>query len=132
MVLPNLRPGERRRRNAFTLLEVLVVMAILVILAGVASIYVFRYYEDSKKDTARLNARNIKKAVDTFALKNDGNPPNQLADVAQYMEGGAAALLDPWGKAYQFEYQDINGTMVAVVFTTAPDGEACTSRPGGK
>ena len=40
---------RRVPRAAFTLLEVLIVVAIIVVLAGVSSIYVFRYLEDAKE-----------------------------------------------------------------------------------
>jgi general secretion pathway protein G len=127
MTLSPLRRGGRgRRRSAFTLLEVLVVVAILVVLAGVASIYVFKYLEDSKADKARLDTVTIQKAVTTFILKNDDVPQN-INDVAQYLDGGAAMLLDPWGKQYQIEYVEVNGQQTPVVWTTDKDGNKITS-----
>jgi prepilin-type N-terminal cleavage/methylation domain-containing protein len=42
MVLRPQHPTKAATRSAFTLLEVLIVVAILVVLAGVSSIYVFR------------------------------------------------------------------------------------------
>ena len=47
------RPNTASRvaaRSAFTLLEVLIVVAILVVLASVSSIYVFKFLHDAKVD----------------------------------------------------------------------------------
>src|SRR5260370_627756 len=51
------------RRTGFTLMEVLVVVAILVILAGVGSVAVFHYLDDAKVKTATLGIKNIHQAL---------------------------------------------------------------------
>ena len=59
MLLTTIRTARQRaenravRRAAFTLLEVLIVVAILVILASAASIALFRYLEDAKVGRAK-------------------------------------------------------------------------------
>ena len=55
MMLPvAARRNRVTRRAAFTLLEVLVVVAILVILAGVGVVATTRYLEDARKSRAQL------------------------------------------------------------------------------
>ena len=50
MVLSDYRRRvNERRRQGFTLLEVLVVVAILVVLASVSSVYVFGELENAKR-----------------------------------------------------------------------------------
>jgi len=120
---------ERRRtdRQAFTLMEVLVVVAILLMLAGTASIFVVRYLEDAKKDTARMNCVTLKRQVTNYYIKN-GAYPEKLDDVLQYIEAGSqATLLDPWGNRYVMEIQDINGQQTPVVYTRTPDGVTISS-----
>ena len=98
------RPARRSaapRRAAFTLLEVLVVLAIVVVMAGVSSVYVFRYLEDANKDAARMGMQAVEQAYNTAMLRNGGNPPNYPADVIPYLTQGQAALQDPWGGTYQ-------------------------------
>ena len=115
------RQSGEGRRAAFTLLEVLVVVAILVVLASVASIYVFRYLEDSKKDKAKMDIMALDKAVKTYQIKNDNYLPESLQQVIQFIENqDQSKLIDPWGKPYQ--YQADNSIGIAYISTTAPDG----------
>jgi general secretion pathway protein G len=124
-------------RSGFTLLEVLVVVAILVILAGVATVATTRYLEDAKKTRAQLGCKGIAQAIETYQ-NNPQNPgltdeermpqdPSQLVNVPfggpSFLRNGEADLLDPWGKPYQFEPRTRqDGTTYIIVLTVAPDG----------
>ena len=57
------RSPSARRRSAFTLLEVLVVVAIILVLASVATVAVLQIQSDNKADTAKMNAINLEKAL---------------------------------------------------------------------
>lgn len=130
--LTHSRLHRRNVRSAFTLLEVLVVVAILVILAGISSIYVFRYLEDAKRDKATLEARALEKAVRGYYTRhNDSSPPDNLMVLmgdpsrgeAPMIEGGQAALMGPWGQPYQLVWiQDQAGAMIPKVFTIDNQG----------
>src|SRR5437763_8928352 len=103
-----LRNVERRvsRRHAFTLMEVLVVVAILLVLASAASIAVFKYLEDSKKDRAALDIQTLSTAAKTYMLRNGGQPPEALENILQYVENGSqSSLTDPWNQRYQMAIQ---------------------------
>ncbi len=55
---------KRRRKNkGFTLLEVLLVMAILIILMSLVGAGYFTYFANSQEDAARLQMTSIKQAV---------------------------------------------------------------------
>jgi general secretion pathway protein G len=94
---------ENRPRNAFTLLEVLVVVAILVILASVASVYVFGYLDRAKQDKAKLQAKAIETAAKSYYLRYTQLPPNTQALInpgqgeKPFLEGGNDAIMTPWG-----------------------------------
>jgi general secretion pathway protein G len=107
------RRSKAARRAAFTLLEVLVVVAILVILAGVASISVFKYLEKAKVGRAKADMETIVKAYKTFYTQHLRWPESPL-EVTSLLEQGQEALRDPWGNAYQ----------VQVVDYQLPDGSA--------
>lgn len=121
------------RRRGFTLLEVLVVVAILVILAGIAVVAVPRYIEDGKRTAAMAGCQNLAKAIEAY-MNNPANPgnamPQQLSDLIQppfggpsYLRNGEADTIDPWGKPYQIQpAQRADGTVYPLVTTTAADG----------
>lgn len=102
------------RRAGFTLLEVLVVVAIIVILAGVAGVYVFGTLDDSKIQIAQQTCGQLEKMCEVYMLKPqvNGVPPaslqvlalgDQSNNIAPVLDGGLNAITDPWGKQYQME-----------------------------
>jgi general secretion pathway protein G len=105
MLLATNRTTRQRaaRRAAFTLLEVLIVVAILVILAGSASIALFKYLDDAKKGRAKADMMAIEKSIKKIYMENGGqNWPDvsQSAAVASNLEQGSAALMSPWNTPY--------------------------------
>jgi len=126
----------RQTRSAFTLLEVLVVVAIIVMLAGVGGYYMLQKYEDSRISRAKMDVRGLSREIEQFALKH-GYPASidQLAtiqpgDTAPFVR--ADALKDPWGKIYQFEPPDGQSRFEAHVFTTTPRGVIVSSQQESK
>lgn len=116
-------PRFAARRSAFTLLEVLVVVAIILVLASLATVSVMQVLKENKTSEAKINASTLEKALKTYMLKNDGNPPQNIEEILRYVDGNdPAKLLDPWHQQYQIGTQD-NGTGVPnyYVFTTNPE-----------
>ena|SRR5271165_3048344 len=119
---------QRKTRSAFTLLEVLVVVAIIVMLAGVGGFYLLQRYEDSKVSRAKIDCEALSSAVEQFKLNND-RYPNSIQELTQTQQNGMAAFVppdkvkDPWGKDYQIDPNgQHNGGLKADVFTTTPKG----------
>ena len=131
MMLTTVR-RKATRRAAFTLLEVLVVVAILVILAGVATVATTRYLEDAKKSRAQLGCQGIAQAIEAYML-SPGNPtgegPGQLSQLYQPQWGGTSFLrngeqdtIDPWNQHYSIEpATKSDGSPYYLVRTTASD-----------
>ena len=134
MLLSNTRRRAMRRRAAFTLLEVLVVVAILVILAGVGVVATTRYLDDAKKSKAQLQAATIYKAMEAFHLNpnSGGVYPSSLQELTNPPWGGSsflndpvADLTDPWNQQFQIQQSQANDNSVQgkpLVYTKAPDG----------
>jgi general secretion pathway protein G len=95
------------QRAAFTLMEMLVVVAILVVLAGTGGVIYMRYLEDAKKDQARIQVRMLTQVCETYQVKYGDFPPS-LAVLTQPGEDGSrpylepSALFDPWQREYQY------------------------------
>jgi general secretion pathway protein G len=128
MILHPQTGRPQTRRAAFTLLEVLIVVAIIVILAGVGGVYVFRSYEDAKAGIARTNATTLASACQQFMVKYD-RYPNDLNELVQPPSGSQpfvepTILTDPWGKPFQYDASGPhNSGLKPDVFTTSPSGE---------
>ncbi len=111
---------KRTRRNAFTLMEVLVVVAILVILAGIG-IGVFAYMESSKEKIARTQIMNIEKAVMTYKIDHNDFPDSlQVLTVPQegkpaYLK--VADLNDPWNRPFQYDKTKLSPTGEPLIFS---------------
>jgi general secretion pathway protein G len=124
-----LRNASRRRsdRLGFTLMEVLVVVAILVVLAGVSSIAVFSYLDNAKIDRARSDVQAIENALKSYKLRFS-NYPDSLDQLLTPPNGkpffdSQESILDPWGQRYQYNPQGPNnGGRKPDVWTNTPDG----------
>ena len=106
------RAMNRRRRRGFTLLELLVVMFILVLLAGVVTVYVTKRVEEAKHAKAVADVAALGTALDMFYLHN-GAYPRQLEDLRTRPSGQdlpnwngpyirKPVPNDPWGRAYNY------------------------------
>src|SRR5262249_56744489 len=65
-------------RAAFTLMEMLVVVAILVVLAGAAIPIYLSYLDGARRDRARIDVTNLERAVDAYAAQHGGQYPESL------------------------------------------------------
>jgi general secretion pathway protein G len=117
------------RRSAFTLMEMLAVVAIIVVLAGVGGVVYMRYVDDAKIDSARAQSKMLAEQAKMFNLRNQ-RYPESLQELMTPPDGGksyledSSYLLDPWQQPYQ--YQAIgthNLTGAPEVWSNGPPGE---------
>jgi len=105
------KDNEKRRSGAsgFTLIEVLLVVAILGILAGVVVVNFAGKQKKAMVDACRASIQNICTAVDMYEVDTGRLPPalNSLIQSdgspnwrGPYIRGGLPK--DPWGNDYQY------------------------------
>jgi general secretion pathway protein G len=107
---------DRHRPGGFTLIEILVVIAVIAILASIVTPLVFRNVGDAKTSAARAQIEIFGLALDGYRLDNDYYPSTaQGLDALDHAPTGDPAArnwrgpylkkgvpLDPWGRAYGY------------------------------
>jgi general secretion pathway protein G len=107
-----LRTTRRPDRAAFTLMEMLVVVAIIVMLAGIGGWVYMRQLETAREQKARIDIQHLASLIDQYKVEQ-GDYPESLQALAQPSEGKPAfieakELVDPWGQPYVYEPQNKN------------------------
>lgn len=102
-------------RSAFSLMEVLVVMAILIVLTGTGAVVYIRYLENAKIDRARIDLKSLTDAVSIYKVQQGDYPPSLEALTQRTADGGTAylegeILFDPWGRRYVYERENRHPT----------------------
>ena len=124
-----LREHKAQVRGGFTLMELMVVVMILVVLAGIAVPTYMYYAEEAKIKAAFANCDTIAKAAQAYQVEN-GDFPASLVVLTQPQPNGKRPLLeprfiiDPWGHEYSYAAQGQHGAMYGKpdVYTTDPSG----------
>ncbi|MBT4013684.1 MAG: prepilin-type N-terminal cleavage/methylation domain-containing protein [Planctomycetaceae bacterium] len=109
----------RQRKNdriGFTLMEVLLVMAILVILGSVVVMNFSKVFDDAKEDNAKIQLQALKIPLGMFKLHTGNFPSNDAGlgalltapgDVSEERWRGPYLPTklepDPWGNEYDYE-----------------------------
>lgn len=113
--------ARRNRPRGFTLVELLVVLVILGLIAGLAAPQVIRFIGGAKSDTAGLQIERLSTALELYRLEVGSYPSEQDALLAlverpisaeawsgPYLKN-AEALIDPWRAPYIYRYPGQNG-----------------------
>jgi general secretion pathway protein G len=116
-------------RAAFTLMEMLVVVAILVVLAGAAVPIYLNYLDNAKRDRAKVDVKTLQQAVEAYKTEHGQYPQNlQILTQPDQALGSFAtleqsALLDPWGNPYMFDPSTLHPqTGRAKIWSQGPPG----------
>ena len=115
-----LRRLQRKRDRGFTLLEIMVVLAIIGLIVGSVGVMVFNRFKKAQVSTAKTRVTQVANAVTQYMLDNSNNCPRSLDElVAQkYLQKG---MKDPWGKDFIMRCPGTNDTDGADVSSAGPD-----------
>lgn len=127
--------NTRRRSHGFTLLEVLLVLAILIAIAAMVVPNIVGAADEANKDTTRLNINAFEQAAQMYKIKNKVWPEGGTEDVVMLLmmteddRGNPCAPflekipVDAWGEPLQYEYPADNtgNTAKPLIFSFGPD-----------
>jgi len=135
---------KRNRRQAFTLMEILLVAAILVIMASMATLAFRSLGANATSTLTRTEIESFQQASDAFGMQYM-RLPNSLDELFQGVNNDKPIMktgdkMDPWGVEYKFAV-DTDRDMVIIqsagpdrAFNTADDvtndPNAAQNRPG--
>jgi general secretion pathway protein G len=132
--------SSRAERRGFTLVELLVTIAIIATLAAIVAPSLFSNIGDARRSTARSQIQILTLALDAYRLDNDTYPTTEQGLEAlrtMPVVGEAPANwkgpylrqlipLDPWGRAYIYSSPGTVNTTAYDLYTFGKDGQ-----PGG-
>ena len=127
--------NQRPKNSGFTLLELLLVMAILVVLASLSTFAILNLQKTSLQKTAFMEIKTLSKACKMYKL-SVGSFPSSLDDLyanpsgltraqwgGPYIEDPVGA--DPWQRPYNYTSDELNDRVT--ITSAGPDGQVGTA-----
>lgn len=129
------RPGPfpRHRSRGFTLLELLVVLAILSFLALIAVPQVLKYLSSAKSDTAAIQVQQLSATIDLYRLDAGAYPTEEQGLDALFDRPADAErwngpylrkrgmIDDPWGNRFIYRFPGEHGDYD--IYSLGADGQ---------
>lgn len=123
-----MKEKDKRKNKGFTLLEILIVVAIIGLIASLIVPNIIGRYEKSKEEIAKAQIEMLSSAIEAFKL-DVGRYPNSLDELINSSEpnwrGPYLAKKqipkDPWGRDYQYKYPGEHGNYD--LYSLGPDGQ---------
>ena len=110
-----------KKQTGFSLIELMIVLVILGLIAGVVGPQAMKYLSKGKTKSARVQIENISSALDMYRLEVGNYPTTEqglkaLAETPTGVRGWNGPYLkkgnvpkDPWNNAYQYSRGKIKG-----------------------
>jgi len=130
------KPQRRKSERGVTLIEMLVVITIIGLIAGLVTVNVIRQGESAKRTAAKAQISSFMNALGIYRLDTGSYPATSQGLQALRVKTGDLpnwagpylpkdVPLDPWGRPYEYKYPGEHGDDPDVISLGA-DGQ-----PGG-
>ncbi len=131
---PSSTVHARRRAFGFSILELLLVLVILSILAGIVGVRFAGQSADAKIKAAQSQLTEFGTALDTYEIKTGGYPTTQqgldaLVEQPSGVDDWPGQLLakgvpdDQWGNEWQYRMPGTHNTAGYDLYSFGPDGQ---------
>jgi general secretion pathway protein G len=91
---------QKRRRRGMSLVEVMVVIAIILTLMSVIGVGVMSVFNNSKVDTTVLTMTKVNQRVQIYMLRKKNAP--STSDGLEAVYGGEKMPVDSWGNEFRY------------------------------
>ena len=128
----SVRARRLARRIAFTLVEMMIVVAIIVVLAGAATYYMAGSIDEGNKAKAAADVKAITDACTAYKAQHSGQWPTSLTDLCTKDSNGYGPYLSwknpedqlsPWGSPYVMDPAGANNQgLQPDVYAQIPNG----------
>jgi len=129
--------NSRRQRQAiaataraaaagFTLLEVMIVLAIIGLIAGGIGVTVFNQFKKGQVKIAKTTVGEISGAVQQYMMENNSECPKGMDDLVA-KKNLKKVVKDPWGKEFVIKCPGTNDSDGADVSSSGPDKQEGTA-----
>jgi general secretion pathway protein G len=135
--MQHLKKGKRREEEGYTLLELLVVLAIIALLVGFVAPKMMGYLGRAKADAAKVQLHNVSTALELYRL-DTGEYPTEAQGLRALVEKPGAVdhwngpylqkaggILDPWGEPFLYKQPGEHGEYDILSYGAdkQPDGD---------
>jgi len=144
------RSRSTNPQAGMTLVEIMIVVAILGLMASIVGVAVFKNFQEARRQTAQTQIKDFGSALQLYnrdcgkypttaqglqaLVANPGNCPRWKG----YLENNTIPL-DPWGNPYDYFYPGVHGQPEFEIISRGPDSEPNTqddvvswsTEPGG-
>ncbi|WP_372370835.1 type II secretion system major pseudopilin GspG [Candidatus Uabimicrobium sp. HlEnr_7] len=101
-----MKKSHYNRSRGFSLVEIMVVVVIIGLLAGVVGAGVVRYLKDARISAAKTQIKNFGEVLKLYKMKK-GSYPKNLETLTKPNKSGDTFIdaipLDPWGNEYEYK-----------------------------
>jgi len=113
------RPAQERELG-MTLIEIMVVVAIIGLLMGTVGVVAYNRFQKAKLTNAKMIVKNMQEAIVHYFMDNQDKCPTDLKALhtQKYIN---KEPQDPWGQELKFKCPGENDTQGADIYSMGPD-----------